>query len=91
MPQLCIEERIVRALMSVYDKSGIVAFAQALHALGVEIISTGQTQRVLREAGIPALAVSEVTGFPKFSMVASRRCIRLSTPVCSLAAICRRI
>lgn len=65
MPQLCIEERIVRALMSVYDKSGIVAFAQALHALGVEIISTGQTQRVLREAGIPALAVSEVTGFPE--------------------------
>ncbi|WP_299755742.1 bifunctional phosphoribosylaminoimidazolecarboxamide formyltransferase/IMP cyclohydrolase [uncultured Chloroflexus sp.] len=55
----------MRALMSVYDKSGIVEFAQALHALGVEIISTGQTQRVLREAGIPALAVSEVTGFPE--------------------------
>lgn len=65
MPQLYIEERVVRALMSVYDKSGIVEFAQALHALGVEIISTGQTQRVLREAGIPALAVSEVTGFPE--------------------------
>ncbi|WP_298400654.1 bifunctional phosphoribosylaminoimidazolecarboxamide formyltransferase/IMP cyclohydrolase [uncultured Chloroflexus sp.] len=55
----------MRALMSVYDKSGIVEFAQALHALGVEIISTGQTQRVLREAGLPALAVSEVTGFPE--------------------------
>ncbi|MFN3373747.1 MAG: bifunctional phosphoribosylaminoimidazolecarboxamide formyltransferase/IMP cyclohydrolase, partial [Chloroflexus sp.] len=55
----------MRALMSVYDKSGIVEFALALHALGVEIISTGQTQRVLREAGIPALAVSEVTGFPE--------------------------
>jgi len=55
----------VRALMSVYDKTGIVEFAQALHNLGVEIISTGQTQRVLREAGIPALAVSEITGFPE--------------------------
>jgi phosphoribosylaminoimidazolecarboxamide formyltransferase (EC 2.1.2.3) len=51
--------------MSVYDKTGIVEFAQALHNLGVEIISTGQTQRVLREAGIPALAVSEITGFPE--------------------------
>ncbi len=55
----------MRALMSVYDKTGIVEFAQALHNLGVEIISTGQTQRVLREAGIPALAVSEITGFPE--------------------------
>jgi len=55
----------VRALISVYDKSGIVTFAQALHELGFEIISTGQTQQVLREAGIPALAVSEVTGFPE--------------------------
>jgi phosphoribosylaminoimidazolecarboxamide formyltransferase/IMP cyclohydrolase len=59
------EERVVRALMSVYDKTGIVEFAQALHNLGIEIISTGQTQRVLREAGIPALPVSEVTGFPE--------------------------
>ncbi|MEF3272988.1 MAG: bifunctional phosphoribosylaminoimidazolecarboxamide formyltransferase/IMP cyclohydrolase [Chloroflexus sp.] len=55
----------MRALISVYDKNGIVAFAQALHELGVEIISTGQTQRVLHEAGIPARAVSEVTGFPE--------------------------
>ncbi|MCX7859649.1 MAG: bifunctional phosphoribosylaminoimidazolecarboxamide formyltransferase/IMP cyclohydrolase, partial [Chloroflexus sp.] len=55
----------MRALMSVYDKSGIVEFAQALHELGVEIVSTGQTQRVLQAAGIPALAVSEVTGFPE--------------------------
>ncbi len=55
----------MRALLSVYDKSGIVAFAQALHDLGVELISTGQTHRVLREAGLPALAVSEVTGFPE--------------------------
>lgn len=55
----------MRALLSVYNKSGIVEFAQALHELGVEIISTGQTQRVLQAAGIPALAVSEVTGFPE--------------------------
>ncbi|RMD72806.1 MAG: bifunctional phosphoribosylaminoimidazolecarboxamide formyltransferase/inosine monophosphate cyclohydrolase, partial [Chloroflexi bacterium] len=59
------EERAVRALISVYDKSGIVEFAQELYALDVEIISTGQTQRVLREAGIPAVVVSDITHFPE--------------------------
>lgn len=55
----------MRALISVYDKSGIVEFAQELYALDVEIISTGQTQRVLREAGIPAVVVSDITHFPE--------------------------
>jgi phosphoribosylaminoimidazolecarboxamide formyltransferase/IMP cyclohydrolase len=55
----------VRALLSVYDKSGVVELARSLHALGVELISTGNTQRLLAEAGIPARAVAEVTGFPE--------------------------
>jgi phosphoribosylaminoimidazolecarboxamide formyltransferase/IMP cyclohydrolase len=55
----------VRALLSVYDKSGVVELARALHALGVELISTGNTQRLLAEAGLPARAVSDVTGFPE--------------------------
>lgn len=55
----------MRALISVYDKTGVVALAQALHALGVTLISTGNTQRLLTEAGLPAQAVSAVTGFPE--------------------------
>jgi len=58
--------RIQRALLSVTDKTGIVDFARALNALGVEILSTGGTHRVLKEAGIePLREVSDVTGFPE--------------------------
>nr|WP_122012738.1 bifunctional phosphoribosylaminoimidazolecarboxamide formyltransferase/IMP cyclohydrolase [Maliibacterium massiliense] len=56
---------IKRALISVSDKTGIVDFARALGALGVEILSTGGTARVLEEAGIPTTAVSDITGFPE--------------------------
>ncbi|WP_028306964.1 bifunctional phosphoribosylaminoimidazolecarboxamide formyltransferase/IMP cyclohydrolase [Desulfitibacter alkalitolerans] len=54
-----------RALISVYDKKGIVEFAQELAALGYEIISTGGTYKLLQEAGIKVIKVSEVTGFPE--------------------------
>jgi phosphoribosylaminoimidazolecarboxamide formyltransferase / IMP cyclohydrolase len=58
--------QVRRALLSVTDKTGITEFARALSALGVEILSTGGTFRVLREAGIAALKeVAEVTGFPE--------------------------
>src|SRR5713101_2058769 len=58
--------RVSRALMSVTDKTGIVDFAKALSSLGVEIVSTGGTFRVLKEAGIaPLREVAEVTGFPE--------------------------
>src|SRR5438132_7961376 len=58
--------RISRALISVTNKSGIVDFARALSSLGIEIISTGGTFRVLKEAGIaPLREVAEVTGFPE--------------------------
>jgi phosphoribosylaminoimidazolecarboxamide formyltransferase/IMP cyclohydrolase len=54
-----------RAVLSVYDKTGIVEFARGLADLGFEIVSTGGTARTLREAGIEVAAVSEVTGFPE--------------------------
>ncbi len=57
--------QIRRALISVSDKRGLVEFAQGLHGMGVEVISTGGTAATLREAGIPAVSVSEVTGFPE--------------------------
>jgi phosphoribosylaminoimidazolecarboxamide formyltransferase / IMP cyclohydrolase len=56
---------IARALLSVSDKTGLVPFAQALAARGVEILSTGGTARALGEAGIAVTEVAEVTGFPE--------------------------
>ena len=57
--------RIKRALISVSDKTGIVEFSRELAARGVDIISTGGTLTVLRNAGVPAKSVSEITGFPE--------------------------
>jgi phosphoribosylaminoimidazolecarboxamide formyltransferase/IMP cyclohydrolase len=54
-----------RALISVYDKSGLPELAQGLHEAGVEIVSTGSTAAHIRELGIPVTAVDEVTGFPE--------------------------
>jgi phosphoribosylaminoimidazolecarboxamide formyltransferase/IMP cyclohydrolase len=54
-----------RALISVSDKRGIVAFAQGLVQLGWEIVSTGGTAAALRGASVPVLPVDEVTGFPE--------------------------
>jgi phosphoribosylaminoimidazolecarboxamide formyltransferase/IMP cyclohydrolase len=56
---------IRRALISVADKTGVVAFAAALASRGVEVLSTGGSARVLREAGIAVREVSEHTGFPE--------------------------
>ena len=57
--------RIQRALLSVTDKTGLVDFARRLSALGVELVSTGGTARLLREAGLKVREVSELTGFPE--------------------------
>lgn len=57
--------KVKRALISVSDKTGVVEFARALHAQGVEIISTGGTMKTLKEAGLPVVYVTEVTGFPE--------------------------
>jgi len=56
---------VKRALISVSDKTGIVEFAQTLHQKGVEILSTGGTFRLLEDSGIPAVEVSDYTGFPE--------------------------
>ncbi len=56
---------IERALLSVTDKSGIVPFASKLHEMGVELISTGGTAKLLRDSGIPVREVADVTGFPE--------------------------
>ena len=56
---------IGRALISVSDKSGLLDLARALHAMGVELISTGGTSGMLRTAGLPVRDVSDVTGFPE--------------------------
>ena len=56
---------IRRALVSVYDKSGLEELARGLHEAGVEIVSTGSTAARIRELGIPVTAVDEVTGFPE--------------------------
>lgn len=55
----------MRALISVSDKTGIVEFAKELTALGVEIISTGGTYNKLKEEGVPAIEISDITGFPE--------------------------
>jgi hypothetical protein len=56
---------IARALISVSDKTGLVEFARGLHALGVEILSTGGTASALTAAGIPVVSVSDFTGSPE--------------------------
>jgi phosphoribosylaminoimidazolecarboxamide formyltransferase / IMP cyclohydrolase len=57
--------RVKRALISVHDKTGVADFARGLVDLGVEILSTGGTARLLRESGVPVVDVSQVTGFPE--------------------------
>jgi len=57
--------KVERALLSVTNKEGIAEFARQLAALGVELISTGGTAKLLREQGIPVREVSELTGFPE--------------------------
>src|SRR5262245_63553184 len=57
--------KVRRALVSVHDKTGLVDFARDLARLGVEILSTGGTAKLLRDSGVPVRDVSEVTGFPE--------------------------
>jgi phosphoribosylaminoimidazolecarboxamide formyltransferase/IMP cyclohydrolase len=58
-------QRVSRALISVSDKTGLIDFARGLVACGIELVSTGGTRKALVEAGIAALDVSEITGFPE--------------------------
>ncbi|MBD7950325.1 MULTISPECIES: bifunctional phosphoribosylaminoimidazolecarboxamide formyltransferase/IMP cyclohydrolase [Oerskovia] len=54
-----------RALLSVYDKTGLVELATALHATGVELVSTGSTASTIAAAGVPVTKVEDLTGFPE--------------------------
>ena len=57
--------KIRTAVVSVYDKEGVVELAQRLTDMGVRILSTGGTSQVLKQAGIPVVAISDYTGFPE--------------------------
>jgi len=57
--------RIQRAILSVTDKTGVVDFARKLSALGIELISTGGTAKLLRDSGVTVKDISELTGFPE--------------------------
>src|SRR5210317_912348 len=63
--RIVMTKSIHRALISVSDKEGIVEFATALAERGVELISTGGTHRLLREAGLEVSDVASLTGFPE--------------------------
>src|SRR6185503_9224916 len=54
-----------RALVSVYDKTGLPELARGLHEAGVAIVSTGSTAKTIAAAGVPVTPVEEVTGFPE--------------------------
>lgn len=56
---------IKRAILSVYDKTNIIDLGRALHALGIELVGSGGTARLLREAGLPVTDVAELTGAPE--------------------------
>jgi phosphoribosylaminoimidazolecarboxamide formyltransferase/IMP cyclohydrolase len=57
--------RIQRAILSVTDKTGLIDFARKLSALGIELISTGGTAKLLRDSGISVKDISDLTGFPE--------------------------
>ncbi|WP_099038512.1 bifunctional phosphoribosylaminoimidazolecarboxamide formyltransferase/IMP cyclohydrolase [Mycobacterium neglectum] len=56
---------IRRALISVYDKTGLADLARGLHESGVELVSTGSTAKTIADAGVPVTSVEQVTGFPE--------------------------
>src|ERR1700757_1022836 len=59
------DQAVKRALLSVYDKTGIVSFARFLASRGVEIISTGGTPKLLKDANLPVIELSDYTGYPE--------------------------
>ena len=63
--QTASQTKIKRAILSVTDKTGLVEFARKLAGLGVELISTGGTAKLLRESGVGVKDISELTGFPE--------------------------
>ena len=72
----------MRALLSVSDKTGIVEFARGLAELGWELVSTGGTSRVLRDAGLSPRDISDITGVAEMldGRITSRRAWRTPRP-----------
>ncbi|WP_019888884.1 bifunctional phosphoribosylaminoimidazolecarboxamide formyltransferase/IMP cyclohydrolase [Streptomyces purpureus] len=62
---MSVNKPIRRALISVYDKTGLEELAQGLHEAGVELVSTGSTAAKIAAAGVPVTKVEELTGFPE--------------------------
>src|SRR5436853_5907344 len=60
-----MSQKIQRAILSVTDKTGLADFARKLAGMGVELISTGGTAKLLRDSGIAVEDISEITGFPE--------------------------
>src|SRR5262252_10473427 len=65
MSEALMPQKIQRAILSVTDKSGLADFARQLARMGVELISTGGTAKLLRDSGVPVKDISEITGFPE--------------------------
>jgi phosphoribosylaminoimidazolecarboxamide formyltransferase/IMP cyclohydrolase len=57
--------RVLRALLSVSDKTGLIEFARALSDFGIELVSTGGTAKAIKDAGLKVIDVAELTGFPE--------------------------
>jgi len=57
--------KVGRALLSVFDKSGMADFASGLNAAGVELVSTGGTHKLIKDAGLPVREIADLTGFPE--------------------------
>ena len=55
----------MKALISVYDKTGVIEAARRLHGAGVGLVSTGGTHKAISDAGVPVQQVSDLTGFPE--------------------------
>lgn len=70
--------RTKKALISVFDKSGIVDFAKSLNSMGWEIISTGGTSKILKEEGIQVKDIADLTKFPECFDGRVKRCIPMS-------------
>ena len=78
--------KIRTALLSVFDKTGIVEFARRLSEFGIEILSTGGTAKALRDGGVKITDVSEYTGSPEIMDGRVKRCTRRSTAASSACA-----
>ncbi len=60
-----MSHKIQRAILSVTDKTGLADFAKKLAGMGVELISTGGTAKLLRDSGVAVKDISDITGFPE--------------------------